>query len=181
MHLPYQQATKNLTWLQNSNHLTRWQQGQTGFPLIDAAMRQLLHMGWLHNRLRMVVAMFLVKNLFLDWRLGEAHFTEHLIDCDLSSNNGGWQWSASTGTDASPYFRIFNPLRQSERFDPEGEFIKTFCPELKQFDKKSIHEPYKYAPELAQAAGYPKPMIDLNENRNLVLSSFKQLKSLNKN
>lgn len=129
-HRPFREETEALRWRQAPAELEAWQQGRTGIPIIDAAMRQLLATGWMHNRLRMVVAMFLSKNLLIDWREGERWFMRHLIDGDLAANNGGWQWSASTGTDAVPYFRLFNPLSQSERFDPRGEFIRHWLPEL---------------------------------------------------
>jgi deoxyribodipyrimidine photo-lyase len=173
MHQPYKLATNIIQWLSNDAHLKAWQTGQTGFPLIDAAMRQLNTTGWMHNRLRMVVAMFFTKNLFLDWRVGEHYFIQHLIDGDLSANNGGWQWCASTGTDAAPYFRIFNPIRQSERFDPQGEFILKYCPELIGFDKKSIHDPYAHMPLIASQQGYPRQIIDLKVHRDKVLKAFK--------
>ncbi len=139
-------------------------------------MRQLLATGWMHNRLRMLVANFLTKSLFIDWRWGERYFMQQLIDGDLSANNGNWQWSASTGTDAAPYFRIFNPIRQSQLFDPTGRFIRRYCPELACMDNKAIHEPYRLAPELAKKQGYPEPMITLGENRAAVLHAFKTLK-----
>ena len=121
--------------------LAAWQEARTGLPIIDAAMRQLLETGWMHNRLRMVVAMFLTKNLLIDWREGERFFMRHLIDGDLAANNGGWQWSSSTGTDSAPYFRIFNPLSQSEKFDGEGRFIKQWLPQLAGLNKKEVHNP----------------------------------------
>jgi deoxyribodipyrimidine photo-lyase len=135
----------------------RWCEGQTGFPIVDAAMRQLSQTGWMHNRLRMISAMFLTKDLFIDWRWGERHFMQHLVDGDMASNNGGWQWCASTGADAAPYFRIFNPYRQSQRFDPDGRFIRRWVPELRELDDAAIHQP-----SLAQAAacGYAAPIID---------------------
>jgi deoxyribodipyrimidine photo-lyase len=168
----YNAATEALPWRYSESLLKAWQHGQTGFPLVDAAMRQLNSIGWMHNRLRMVVAMFLSKNLFLDWRLGEQYFTEKLIDIDFASNNGGWQWSASTGTDAVPYFRIFNPTTQSQRFDPTGEFIRQYCPELKQLNAKQIHEPYKY---LQGQIDYPHPIIDYKKSREYAIQAFKAL------
>lgn len=171
----YQQKTENLPWSYDENLLQQWQQGMTGFPIVDAAMRQLNSTGWMHNRLRMIVAMFLSKNLFLDWRLGEKYFAENLIDFDFASNNGGWQWSASTGTDAVPYFRIFNPITQSQRFDPEGEFIRQYCPELKAFSIKEIHDPYNKNAKLALASQYPKPIIDYAQSRAKTLLAFKNL------
>src|SRR5690606_33657178 len=123
---PFKPETDKLPWRDNKEDFTAWCQGQTGVPIVDAGMRQLLAEGWMHNRVRMVVAMFLTKNLLIDWRKGERFFMEHLIDGDLAANNGGWQWSASTGTDAAPYFRIFNPFNQARRYDPEGEYIKRY-------------------------------------------------------
>jgi deoxyribodipyrimidine photo-lyase len=174
-HHAYKRATEKLAWRNDKKQLQAWQEGNTGFPLIDAAMRQLNTIGWMHNRLRMVVAMYLAKNLFLDWRLGERYFIQHLIDGDLSSNNGGWQWSASTGTDAVPYFRVFNPVTQSERFDPNGTFIRKYCPELAALDDKSIHDPHSRAPLLAAAANYPMPTVDLKKSRAEAIERFKKL------
>lgn len=174
MNKPFKMATDKLQWDYDEALLQAWQSGNTGYPIIDAAMRQLNTTGWMHNRLRMVVAMFLTKNLFLDWHEGERYFMQHLIDGDLAANNGGWQWSASTGTDAAPYFRIFNPIRQSERFDPEGEFIKKYCPELKGLDRKTIHDPYHRGGNMDPKI-YPKPIIELNAKRDKVLKAFKTL------
>lgn len=167
--------TDKLHWHDNPAHLTAWQQGQTGFPLVDAAMRQLNQTGWMHNRLRMVTAMFFSKLLWLDWRLGERYFMQHLIDGDFAANNGGWQWSASTGTDAAPYFRIFNPITQSERFDPSGDFIRKYCPELASLDNKTIHDPYTYSPIIASSLNYPAPIIDYKTCREYAIQAFKQL------
>ncbi|WP_315982612.1 FAD-binding domain-containing protein [Aliamphritea spongicola] len=125
-HKPFKADTDQIRWQQNDAHWQAWCTGRTGFPIIDAAMRQLLQTGWMHNRLRMLTASFLTKLLFQDWRRGEAFFMQHLVDGDFAANNGGWQWSASVGCDAAPYFRVFNPLRQSEKFDPEGLFIRRF-------------------------------------------------------
>ncbi|MFZ2485679.1 MAG: deoxyribodipyrimidine photo-lyase [Candidatus Rickettsiella isopodorum] len=175
MHQPYRLETEKLKWRYNAKQLVAWQQGNTGYPMVDAGMRQLKQIGWMHNRLRMIVAMFLTKNLFFDWRIGEDFFIRHLIDGDLAANNGGWQWSASTGTDAAPYFRIFNPLRQSERFDPQGDFIRQYCPELRSFDARSIHDPYQRAPALALHSGYPKPIIDFKTSRIATIKAFKML------
>jgi deoxyribodipyrimidine photo-lyase len=136
----YQQSA----WYNNKDHFKAWCEGRTGYPLVDAAMRQLNQTGWMHNRLRMVVASFLTKHLLIDWRWGEKYFMEHLIDGDLAANNGGWQWAASTGCDAQPYFRIFNPTRQSERFDPKGNFIRKYLPELKKIPDKDIHSPHAF-------------------------------------
>ena len=157
-----------------------WCDGQTGYPLVDAAMRQLNTTGYMHNRLRMVTASFLVKDLLVDWRWGEAYFAEKLIDFDLASNNGGWQWAASTGCDAQPYFRIFNPTNQSEKFDAEGKFIHRYCPELKSLQGKALHAPWlAKAGELA-AAGvklgetWPEPIVDHAQQREAALALFKK-------
>lgn len=157
-----------IPWRQDEADFKRWCQGETGFPLIDAAMKQLLETGWMHNRLRMLVAMFLSKNLLIDWRWGERWFMQHLVDGDFAANNGGWQWSASTGTDAAPYFRIFNPVRQSERFDPQGEFIRHYISALKAESSKSIHDPEKLKTD------YPEPMVDLKFSRDRALSAFRR-------
>lgn len=132
-----------LDWPNNPFLFKAWKEGKTGYPIVDAAMRQLIQTGWMHNRLRMIVASFLTKHLLVDWRLGEAFFAQHLIDYDLANNNGGWQWAAGTGCDAQPYFRIFNPITQSQKFDPEGTFIRSYLPELKNFSNKDIHFPHK--------------------------------------
>lgn len=156
-HEPFKAETTGLRWSHDAAAFQAWSEGRTGFPLVDAAMRQLNSIGWMHNRLRMVSAMFLTKHLFIDWRWGERYFMQRLVDGDLASNNGGWQWSASTGVDAAPYFRIFNPTRQSERFDPDGEFIRRHVPELATLDRRSIHAP---SAEQARQLGYPLPMVD---------------------
>lgn len=137
-HRAFRPQTEALPWRHAPDELKAWQEGRTGFPLIDAAMRQLLATGWMHNRLRMITAMFLTKNLLIDWREGERYFMRHLIDGDLAANNGGWQWSASTGTDSVPYFRIFNPVTQSRRFDPNGRFIGQWIPEIDHLFKTFI-------------------------------------------
>ncbi len=171
-HQAFKKEKSTLPWNDNIEWFNRWCQGQTGFPLVDAAMRQLKQTGWMHNRLRMVVAMFLSKTLFIDWRWGEKYFMRHLIDGDFAANNGGWQWSASTGTDAVPYFRIFNPIRQSERFDANGDFIRLYCPELKALDAKTIHMPYRRGISLG-ALDYPQAMIDEAESHPKTIAIFK--------
>ena len=172
---PFQLYTDNVRWLENSVHVHAWQQGQTGFPLVDAAMRQLATTGWMHNRLRMITASFLTKDMLCDWRIGEQWFMQQLIDGELASNNGGWQWAASTGTDAQPYFRVFNPTTQSERFDPNGEFIRQWLPELKSVPDKYIH-----APSLWSGFGsvnYPLPIVDHKQMRLLAIERYKQAKT----
>ena len=160
-----------------------WRTGQTGFPLIDAAMRQLNSTGMMHNRLRMVVASFLTKDLGIDWRRGEAYFAQQLNDFDLSANNGGWQWAASTGCDSQPYFRIFNPLRQSERFDPNGDFIRRYLPELAKVPNKHIHAPWLMNAAEQSACGVrigqntPKPLVDHSAARQQTLARYASAKS----
>ncbi len=162
--------------------LDAWREGRTGYPLVDAAMRQLRNTGWMHNRLRMVVASFLTKDLGIDWRAGEAYFADLLLDFDLSANNGGWQWAASTGCDAQPWFRIFNPITQSEKFDPQGRFIRRYVPELAKVPDKFIHAPWRMAPLEQQAAGvvigrdYPAPVVDHDQARRRTLGRFEVVK-----
>jgi deoxyribodipyrimidine photo-lyase len=175
-HRAFRPETEALAWRDAPDELTAWQEARTGLPIIDAAMRQLLETGWMHNRLRMVVAMFLTKNLLIDWREGERFFMRHLIDGDLAANNGGWQWSASTGTDSAPYFRIFNPISQSEKFDSEGLFIKHWLPELAGLNKKQVHNPAS-AGGLFGVADYPPPIVNLGASRERALSAFKNLPS----
>ncbi|KAK0206352.1 DNA photolyase, FAD-binding/Cryptochrome [Desarmillaria ectypa] len=150
--------------------LKAWKNGMTGYPIVDAAMRCIREMGWIHNRLRMITAMFLTKNLMFDWRVGERYFMENLIDGDLASNNGGWQWCASTGVDPCPYFRIFNPYNQSVKTDPKGDFIRHFVPELASIKTPEIHNP---SAKTARALGYPLPIVDYKETRERALRRFK--------
>ncbi|WP_010484318.1 deoxyribodipyrimidine photo-lyase [Pseudomonas sp. S9] len=173
-HRAFRVETDLLKWRKAPAELDAWQQGRTGIPIIDAAIRQLLSTGWMHNRLRMVVAMFLTKNLLIDWREGERFFMRHLIDGDLAANNGGWQWSASTGTDAAPYFRIFNPVSQSQRFDPDGRFIRQWLPELDGLGKKEIHDPSALG-GLFGMADYPSPIVDLKSSRERAINAFRDL------
>ena len=146
--------------------------GQTGIPIVDAGIREMLETGWMHNRLRMIVAMFLSKNLLIDWQKGEKFFMEHLVDGDIASNNGGWQWSASTGTDAAPYFRIMNPETQSIKFDPQGKYIKRWIPELEACPEAEIHMPVN-----PEQYNYPKPIVDLKESRRKAIDVFSSIKS----
>ncbi|MEO3728159.1 deoxyribodipyrimidine photo-lyase [Pseudomonas syringae] len=175
-HRAFRPETEDLAWRDAPEDLAAWQEARTGLPIIDAAMRQLLETGWMHNRLRMVVAMFLTKNLLIDWREGERFFMRHLIDGDLAANNGGWQWSSSTGTDSAPYFRIFNPVSQSEKFDSEGLFIKHWLPELAGLNKKEVHNPAS-AGGLFGVADYPAPIVNLSASRERALTAFKNLPS----
>ena len=171
---PFQDYTKNIEWRFNEKEFTAWKEGKTGFPIIDSAMKQMLSEGWMHNRLRMVVAMFFTKNMLHDWRLGEAFFMQNLIDGDFASNNGGWQWSSSTGTDAAPYFRIFNPLTQSKNFDSDGLFIKKHIKELKNVDRKEIHDP---SLDTRVSQNYPKQILDLKQSRLRAIDAFNKAKN----
>lgn len=172
--LPFKINTAGLPWRYDEKQLNAWKSGQTGYPIVDAAMRQLNQTGWMHNRLRMVAAMFLSKHLFIHWREGEKYFMETLLDGDLAANNGGWQWSASTGTDAVPYFRIFNPFSQSSRFDSEGVFIRKFCPELADLPTAALHDFKKISEAVARGKiAYPLPIVDHQQARARVLAAFK--------
>ena len=175
-HRAFRPETEALAWRDAPEDLAAWKEGRTGFPIIDAAMRQLLETGWMHNRLRMVVAMFLTKNLLIDWREGERFFMHHLVDGDLAANNGGWQWSSSTGTDAAPYFRIFNPVTQSEKFDSEGVFIKHWLPELAELNKKEVHNPASRRWPVWRGR-LPAPIVDLKKSRERALAAFQSLPS----
>ena len=159
-----------IKWSDNEAFFNQWCEGKTGYPLVDAAMRQLVQDGWMHNRARMVVASFLTKHLLVDWRKGEQFFARYLMDYDLSSNVGGWQWAASTGTDAQPYFRIFNPTLQSIKFDKEGKYIKQYVPELKNIPVTYIHEPDKHH---LPAAYYP-PIVEQGKARTKAIAAFKK-------
>ena len=140
-------------WHRSDEELTAWKEGRTGYPIVDAGMRQLLSEGWMHNRVRMITASFLTKDLHAWWPLGARHFLDHLVDGDLASNNHGWQWVAGTGTDAAPYFRIFNPVSQGQRFDPDGEYIREWVPELAGLSSKHVHAPWSAPCDLLGAAG----------------------------
>lgn len=169
-------------WENNKELFNRWTEGKTGFPIVDAAMRQLKETGWIHNRLRMITASFLTKDLLIDWRWGELYFQEHLIDYDAANNIGGWQWAASTGTDSAPYFRIFNPTTQSERFDPDGLYIKKYLPELSKINNKNIHEPSKLSVveqenfDLKIGKDYPTPIISHKERRKKAIEAYEESK-----
>ena len=169
-------------WVDNPKHLRAWQRGQTGIPLVDAGMRELWQTGYMHNRVRMVVGSFLVKNLRLHWHQGERWFWDTLFDADLANNSASWQWIAGCGADAAPYFRIFNPITQGEKFDPDGTYLRTYLPELAALPTKHIFNPHT-APEtiLKQAniqlgTDYPHPIIDLQQSRQQALNAFKSLK-----
>lgn len=167
----FREETERVPWRHDPEGLAAWQEGRTGYPIVDAAMRQLAETGWMHNRLRMVAASFLTKDLLIDWREGEAWFTERLVDADLASNNGGWQWAASTGTDAQPYFRVFNPTTQSKRYDPDGEFLRRHLPELSSLGAPDIHDPSE---EQRRALSYPLPVVDHGTARLRAIAAFKK-------
>jgi deoxyribodipyrimidine photo-lyase len=172
----FRPETERLPWRRDDRGLRRWREGRTGVPIVDAAMRQLRRTGWMHNRLRMVAAMYLAKDLFIDWRHGERFFMRRLVDGDFANNNGGWQWSASTGCDAAPYFRVFNPVRQSERWDPDGEFIRRYCQELAELSSSEIHDPAKLGTGRLRQLGYPEPMVNHRSAVERVVAEFRRLR-----
>jgi deoxyribodipyrimidine photo-lyase len=169
-------------WKSSPAALEKWKHGKTGYPIVDAAMRQLWEEGWMHNRLRMIVASFLTKDLLLHWKEGEKWFWDTLVDADEANNTLGWQWTAGSGPDAAPYFRIFNPVLQGEKFDPEGEFVRSYVPELKKLPTKWIHHPWDAPEEILNASEvilgktYPKPLVDHSKARKEALASFKKIK-----
>lgn len=169
-----------LDWQEDGELLSAWKEGRTGYPLVDAGMRQLAEEGWMHNRVRMVVASFLTKDLHIDWREGERHFMEQLLDGDVASNNGGWQWVASTGTDPAPYFqRMFNPVTQHEKFDPEGRYVRRWLPELERVPAKRLSRPWTMSPEEQERSGcligrdYPEPVVDHAEERRFAIERYR--------
>jgi deoxyribodipyrimidine photo-lyase len=164
-----------LKWSDNQEHFLAWCVGQTGYPIVDAAMRCLNATGTMHNRLRMIVAMFLTKDLLINWQLGEHYFMKHLVDGDMAANNGGWQWSAGTGTDAAPYFRIFNPVSQGEKFDADGKFVRRWIPELENFPADTIQQPWEN-PLLLAKTNYPPRIVLHEEQREKCLAMFKAAK-----
>jgi deoxyribodipyrimidine photo-lyase len=186
MHFPYvvrqefQERYRDLEWARPGKELDAWREGRTGYPLVDAGMRQLLHEGWMHNRVRMVVGSFLTKDLHLDWRLGEAWFMERLLDGDMAANNGGWQWIASVGTDPSPYFqRLFNPVTQQEKFDPGGEYVRRWVPELGAVPAARLATPWEMTNDEQEAAGcvigrdYPAPVVDHAQERRRAIERYR--------
>ncbi|KZZ82987.1 cryptochrome/photolyase family protein [Bacillus sp. SJS] len=176
------EAYRSIQWNQDDRMLQAWKEGNTGYPIVDAGMRQLNQEGWMHNRLRMITASFLTKDLMIDWRLGEEYFAAKLVDYDPGSNIGGWQWAASVGTDAVPYFRVFNPVTQSKRFDRDGEYIRKYVSELREVPSSYIHEPWKMSEEEQSKSScmigkdYPAPAVDHQEQRKKVINLFKNEK-----
>jgi len=172
---------RQLDWSDDESHLQTWKDGQTGYPIVDAAMRQMLEEGWMHNRARLIVGSFLAKDLWLDWRLGEQHFMRLLLDGDDANNNGNWQWIASVGVDPAPiYRRLYNPSSQSRKFDPSGDYIRRYVPELKRVPTKFLHQPWQMSEEEQQQFGcilgkdYPLPMVDHAEARKVALERYRQ-------
>jgi deoxyribodipyrimidine photo-lyase len=166
----FNQSLASIPWRNDPSEFEAWTQGQTGYPIVDAAMRQLRETGWMHNRARMIVASFLVKDLLVNWQWGERWFMESLLDGDPAANNGGWQWTAGTGTDAAPYFRIFNPILQSKKFDPHGDYIRRWVPELRELGEKDIHAPSESGVDVP---GYPAPIVDHKFARERTLEAYK--------
>ena len=179
-----QERFDNFKWLKNSNFLNAWKEGKTGYPIVDAGMRELWQTGYMHNRLRMIVGSFLVKNLLIDWRDGQKWFWESLVDADLASNSAGWQWIAGCGADAAPYFRIFNPITQGQKFDIDGTYTKKYVPELFSLPNKYLFSPWEAPEDILSEAGvklgidYPFPIIDLRQSRERALSTFAKLKEI---
>jgi len=177
-----QKKFDNFPWEENNESLIKWQKGETGYPIVDAGMRELWKTGYLHNRVRMIVGSFLVKNLLLHWHHGQEWFWETLVDADLANNSASWQWVSGSGADAAPYFRIFNPVTQGEKFDPNGEYIKHHIPELKNLNGKFLYAPWEAPESVLEAAGielgknYPKPIVDLKLSREKALAAFEELK-----
>ncbi|KAI9672342.1 MAG: hypothetical protein M1817_003364 [Caeruleum heppii] len=175
MHKPFKPEYTNIEWEYDDDKFQAWCDGRTGYPIVDAGMRQLNYTGYMHNRCRMIVASFLAKDLLIDWRRGERYFMEHLIDGDFASNNGGWGFSASTGVDPQPYFRIFNPLLQSEKFDPDGEYIRKWIPELEGVTGKAVHDPYgRGSGKVVEKRGYPKYIVEHKMARERALARYKE-------
>lgn len=183
LQMAFRADLRNVAWDKNSETLAAWQTGNTGYPVVDAAMRQLAATGWMHNRARMIVSSFLVKDLLQDWRLGEAWFMDKLVDGDPAANNGGWQWSAGVGTDAAPYFRVFSPVLQGQKFDPHGSFVRAWVPELARMPLKFLQQPWLAPADVQAAAGcrvgrdYAAPVVDHAFARARVLAAYKRAKS----
>ncbi|MEI8321165.1 MAG: deoxyribodipyrimidine photo-lyase [Alphaproteobacteria bacterium] len=183
-HENFQKKFNNFPWGSNKNLLQAWQKGQTGIPIVDAGMRELWQTGYMHNRLRMIVASFLVKNLGIHWRFGEEWFWDCLVDADLASNSASWQWVAGSGADASPYFRIFNPVLQGEKFDSQGIYTRRFVPELENLPLKYLFKPWEAPEDVLQKAKitlgttYPHPIVDLNKSRQRALSTYKSIRNI---
>ncbi len=180
---PLRAEFERFPWTRNAAHLRAWQRGRTGVPMVDAGMRELWATGWMHNRVRMIVASFLVKNLLLPWQDGARWFWDTLVDADLASNTLGWQWAAGCGADAAPYFRIFNPVSQGTKFDPEGHYVRAWIPELARLPVQYLHAPWEAPDDVLDAAGvrlgrdYPRPIVDLKETRDRALAAYQAMRT----
>jgi deoxyribodipyrimidine photo-lyase len=176
----FRPSARDIVWETSPDAFQAWCEGRTGYPIIDAAMRQLTATGWMHNRARMIVGSFLVKDLLLDWRLGERYFMQQLVDRDPAANNGGWQWVAGTGADAAPYFRIFNPVAQGKKFDPDGAYVRRWVPEVRRVRPAYLHEPWTMDASTQAESGcrigrdYPSPIVDHAQARARALSRYKR-------
>jgi deoxyribodipyrimidine photo-lyase len=181
-HAPLRTEFSAFPWVEDANGLRAWQKGLTGYPIVDAGMRQLLHTGWMHNRVRMIVASFLVKDLLISWRRGAEWFQETLVDADMANNSASWQWVAGCGTDAAPYFRIFNPVLQGRKFDPTGYYVRCWVPELARLPAHRIHEPWKASAAEQRTAGavvgvdYPAPIVDHGRAREAALTAYESIR-----
>jgi deoxyribodipyrimidine photo-lyase len=170
-------------WRDDDAAFRAWTRGETGVPIVDAGMRELWRTGWMHNRVRMIAASFLVKNLLIPWRRGERWFWDTLIDADPANNTASWQWVAGSGADAAPYFRIFNPVTQGEKFDPDGAYVRRFVPELQALPSEAIHAPWRAPAETLRRAGvrlgedYPKPLVDLDQSRKRALDAYSEMRA----
>lgn len=182
---PLQKKFTNFPWMENDVHLVAWQTGMTGYPIIDAGMRELWQTGYMHNRVRMIVGSFLVKNLLLHWHYGESWFWDCLFDADLANNSASWQWIGGCGADAAPYFRVFNPITQGENFDPDGTYTRKYCPELKHLPDKYLFKPWEAPAHILKQANvvlgttYPKPIVDIKLSRERALEAFQSIKAKN--
>ena len=179
---PFRPEFAAFPWRSNDAMLSAWQKGQTGYPIVDAGMRQLWTTGWMHNRVRMIAASFLTKDLLIDWRQGERWFWDTLVDADLANNSLGWQWVSGCGADAAPYFRVFNPVTQGRRFDPDGAFVRRWVPELAGLPAEWVHQPWGAPRDALAAAGvrlgetYPAPIVDHGEARSRALAAYEVVK-----
>jgi deoxyribodipyrimidine photo-lyase len=179
---PFRPEFSDFPWSEDDDALMAWQRGDTGYPIVDAGMRELWATGWMHNRVRMIAASFLVKDLLVPWQRGEAWFWDTLVDADIGSNSASWQWVAGCGADAAPYFRIFNPVLQGEKFDPDGAYVRRWVPELKRLPAAFIHKPWEAPSLVLKDAGvvlgktYPKPMVDHGKARDAALAAYGKIR-----
>ncbi len=181
-----QRKFNRFPWRTDKKALRRWQQGKTGYPIVDAGMRELWQTGYMHNRVRMIVGSFLVKNLMLHWHHGEDWFWDTLVDADLANNSASWQWVAGCGADAAPYFRIFNPVTQGQKFDPNGDYVRKYVPEISELPDKYLHSPWEASANVLNMAGirlgdtYPQPIVDLKASRERALDAFKAISGIDR-